>query len=148
MDAGGEHRQEELHRLPPHAGEPPGEAVGPEQHQGADGRCGQELADPCRVALDEVSLEVAELLARDDDVGELAEARGDAVDDAVLADRAVDDGAGGVDAAGSLFGEDGGAAAVSDLDEVVEGEGFAGQADGFAHRSGILAFGGGRRAAG
>ena len=51
-----------------------------------------------RVTPHEVELERSELLPRNDDVGEVPEPGRDAVDDLVLGDRAVDDGARGVHA--------------------------------------------------
>ena len=93
-----EAREEKLQRLPADAGKPFREAVRAQQHDRPNGGRGKRRARAGRVAPHEVELERSELLPRDDDVGELPEPRRDAVDDPVLGDRAVDDGARRVDA--------------------------------------------------
>ncbi len=81
---------------------------------------GKRRARAGRVAPDEVELERAELLPRDDDVGELPEPRRDAVDDPVLGDGAVDDGARRVHARGRARREDGGRLAAGDGRKIFE----------------------------
>ena len=84
--------------MPPDAGVALREAVRTQEHERADGRRREGGARARRVAPHEVELQLAELRVRNDDVGELAEARRHAVDDPVLGDGAVDDGARGVHA--------------------------------------------------
>ena len=80
-------------------------AIRAQQHDGANGGT-RARAHAGRVGAHEVELERSELLPRDDDVGEFPEPRRNAVDDPVLGDRAVDDGARRVHAHGGARRED------------------------------------------
>jgi hypothetical protein len=88
-----ETREEKLERLTADARESLREAVRAQQHDRPHGGPGKRCAHTGCVASHEVELERPELLPRDHDVGELSESRRDAVDDPVLGDRPVDDGA-------------------------------------------------------
>ena len=100
MDSLREAREEKLEGLPADAGETLREAVRAQEHDRPNGRSGKRRARPGRVAAYEVQLKRAELLPRNDDVGELPETRRDAVDDPVVRDRTIDDGARRIDARG------------------------------------------------
>ena len=77
-------------------------------------------AGPRRVAPHEVELQLPELRVRNDDVRELAEARRDAVDDPVLRDGPVDDGAGRVHARRGAGRQRGERVAGGDAGEIFE----------------------------
>ena len=62
---------------------PPDETVDPQQHHGPRDLLGERLADAAGMALQEILLQQATILAGDVHRGEVAEARGDAVDNVV-----------------------------------------------------------------
>ena len=91
MNAGVEHGDErvESHRVDPRvAGR---EGVDAQEEDGAHDVLGEGLAHPRRVAPDQVELELLEVAPRDDDVAKVAEARVDAVDDALALEDVLDD---------------------------------------------------------
>ena len=84
MDAEVEVVDHLLERLEADAGVAAGERVDAEQHYRADYVLGIGLAEAAGVAQKKVLLELAAFVARDDDGGEVAEARRYAVDDAAF----------------------------------------------------------------
>ncbi len=80
MDAGVEQRDQRFERLETNAGEPLREHVRAERHQRAHGGNRQRIADAGRVTSEQVELQRRELIGRDGDVGQRAEAGVDAVD--------------------------------------------------------------------
>ena len=79
-DVRGEHREKRLDRRDADSGVPARERVGSQRHHRAHGGAAERLADARGVAPDEVALERLDLPGRDRDVGELSEARRDAID--------------------------------------------------------------------
>src|SRR5512147_246956 len=80
---------ERLDGLEPGARATAGEDVDAQRHEGPGLGLAEGLADARGVRAHEVLLQLAELLVRDDDVGEVSKARRDAVDDAGFSDGAV-----------------------------------------------------------
>src|SRR5262245_46547474 len=93
MDATVEHGDEQLEGFEPDAAEALGQHVRAQEHQAPGVGLAERRANPCRVRTYQVELQLSEPVRRDHDVGEVAEARGDAVDDATRADRVVYDAA-------------------------------------------------------
>ncbi len=120
---------ERLDRRDANAGVPAREGVGPQRHHRAHRRGPAARTPDARgVASDQVALERFDLLPRDRDVGELAEARRHAVDRLPRADRAVDDAArGGHRPAGFGRQRRREPAALRHGHEVVQGQAFAGE---------------------
>ncbi len=75
----------------PHAGPAGGQRVRAQQRDRSCHPLRQRLAHARRVAADQVHLQLADARRRDHDLRERAEPRRDAVDDALLAHRALDD---------------------------------------------------------
>ena len=84
-----QHRDQQVEGLGPHAAEALGQHVRAQQHERARLRLVERLADARGVAAHQVQLQLAQLVARDHDVGEVAEAGGDAVDDVAARHRVV-----------------------------------------------------------
>ena len=123
VDARVQHRDQEVEGLGPDAAEALGQHVRAQHHEGARLRLVQRLADAGGVAAHQVELELAQLVARDDDVGEVAEAGVDAVDDLAARDRVVDHAARARDRLARARRETPtGAVAARHRLEVVEGE--------------------------
>ena len=90
-EIGVEHGAEQLQRLGTHARVAPGERVDADRHRRAHDVARQRLADADGVAAHQVLLQLADLVDGDVRRGELAEAGGHAVDDALLGDDLLDD---------------------------------------------------------
>ena len=86
-----EHGDEQLGEIRARPGVSFGNDVRSEQHHGADFALREQRADPRGVAPYEIDLQLAEPLDWDRDVGELAEASGDAVRRGVAGDEIVND---------------------------------------------------------
>jgi hypothetical protein len=93
VDAAVEHVDERLDDEGPRAAVAEREHVGAQQQHGARLFFRQRGADAARVAAHEVQLQLAQLGRADADVGQLAEARVDAVDDAARPCNVQDDAA-------------------------------------------------------
>ena len=90
-DAGVEQRHERVHQLRAHAAGGTEQHVGAEQHDArAPPSAGSGAPDAGGVAPDQVGLELVELVGRDPDVGQLAEAGVDPVDRLPRRDRGLD----------------------------------------------------------
>ena len=68
-----QHLAESIDNDRPHAGKPFGQRVGPQQHHGAGNVLGQRFADSHRVGAYQVHLKLANVLARNTHVGEVAD---------------------------------------------------------------------------
>ena len=84
MHAALQHPQEQGEDLQPDAGVTFGQGVGADQHHGPHDRRLERRADPYRVAHDDVALQVAHLIGRDEAILERAKARSDAINDPAL----------------------------------------------------------------
>ncbi len=84
-------RDQQIEGLEAHAGEALGEHVGPQQHQRSRLGFPERRAHPRRVGAEQVELELPQAVEGDVDVGEVAEAGGDPVDDRAARHRVVDD---------------------------------------------------------
>ena len=91
VDAAVEQRDQALERLEPDAGVALGEHVGAQQHQRARLGLLERRADARGVRAHQVHLQLAQAVVGDADLGEAAEAGGDAVDDVAARDRGVHD---------------------------------------------------------
>ena len=98
MHAPVEQLEQQLDDCRAHAGMAEGEHVGAQQRDGPRLVPGQRRAHTRSVAADQVELQLADALRGNHHLRQRPEARGQAVDDAVLGDRALHDGAGGLDA--------------------------------------------------
>lgn len=104
--------------------------IGAKKHHGASFRGGEWGADSASVGTHEIDLELADLFGRNTDRSELAETRVNAVGGLVGGDEALDDGARGVHARGSVRGEGDGLVMESDAIELVERKVVAGEKGG------------------
>ncbi len=86
-------RVEEVHEQPqqlyPHAGMPAREAMRQEQHDGADRRDVEGIADAAGMAANQIALQGGEVRLRNLDAAEMAEASSDAVDRAIFRHQAL-----------------------------------------------------------
>ena len=80
MHSGFQEREDSLHHLRSTPGVTGREHVGAEQEHGPNHILGKRLPNPTRVRQQKIELQLVELIARDPDLGELAEAGVDAVD--------------------------------------------------------------------
>ena len=125
MDAAVQQLDEQLERLGPHAGEAACQDVRAQQQQRARLGLAERIADSRRVRAQQVELQLAQAVERDVDVGEVAEAGRDAVDDRAARDRVVDDAPGGRDRRARRRGERDRASAARHRLERVEVEAAA-----------------------
>ncbi len=123
MDGLVEHADEELGDGHADARQPDGERVGAQQEHRAHDLVGQRVADAGRVRPNEVALQLGRLVRLDPHVGEVAEARRDAVDGRPLVDEPLDDGPRLAHASRGIRVERHRSSAACHLDDVVDREG-------------------------
>ncbi len=118
MHARVQHPDQQLRHLDPDPGQPDGEGVGAQQQHRPHDLGSERLTDAGGMAADQVALQLGGLGRLDADVGQIAEARRDAVDGGAAADESFDHGPRRVHPLGGACGELDRSCGSSDLHDI------------------------------
>jgi hypothetical protein len=120
VHAGIQQRDQGIERARSHTGIPARQHVRPERHRRAHGTSRERLADPGRMAAEQVQLQGAQGVVRDPHIGERSEAGVDAVDGFVALGLARDHSARRIDARPRGLGETDRTIVVRDCGDILQ----------------------------
>ena len=138
IQSGVEHRGQGVHQQRPRTREAFGNDVCPQQHHRPRLALRQERTDAARVTAHEIHLELIEAMARDRDVGQLAESGGHSVRDGTAGHERADDVVGALHAHARGRRELDGYTIERDGNDVVEREGISIERHAGGHARNVL----------